>query len=216
MELKLKVTIGTNAGQEIKIPGPKYFIGRAEDCQLRPRSDLISRHHCVLIVEDKVVVIRDFGSKNGTYVNGERVGSERELQNGDLLKVGPLEFEVKLTESAAKKRPKVHSIEEAAERAASTDFDMDSDVSEWLSDSAQAADTQEINRRDTEEVVIKPGATPAPSVYVPPPVEAEPAVAAAGRGTVDGSKLPGKLPAPPAAKDSFSAAAEMLRKMRKR
>jgi pSer/pThr/pTyr-binding forkhead associated (FHA) protein len=216
MDLKLKVTAGTNAGQEIKVPGPKYFIGRAEDCQLRPRSDLISRHHCVLIVEEKMAVVRDFGSKNGTHVNGERVGSERQLENGDILKVGPLEFEVKLTESV-KKRPKINSIEEAAERAASTDFDMDSDVSQWLTDGVQAADTQEISKQNTEEVLIKPGAAPAPNVYVPPKAEPAPEEepALAGKGSSE-KKAPGKLPTAPVAKDSFSAAADMLRKMRKR
>ena len=80
MELKFKVLVGNNVGQEVKIAGPKFFIGRAEDCHLRPRSDLISRHHCVLIVEEKLVAVRDFGSKNGTYVNAERVASERELR----------------------------------------------------------------------------------------------------------------------------------------
>jgi pSer/pThr/pTyr-binding forkhead associated (FHA) protein len=217
MDLKLKVTAGTNAGQEIKVPGPKYFIGRAEDCQLRPRSDLISRHHCVLIVEEKVAVVRDFGSKNGTQVNGERVGSERQLENGDILKVGPLEFQVVLTDSP-KKRPKINSIEEAAERAASTDFDMDSDVSQWLNDGVQSADTQEISKQNTEEVLIKPGAThaPAANMYVPPTPESAPEEPAlAGKGGTD-RKEPGKLPKGPVAKDSFSAAADMLRKMRKR
>ena len=96
MELKLKVVEGKNAGQEIAVAGKKFFIGRAEDCHLRPGSDLISRHHCVLLIEDGYVGVRDFGSKNGTYVNDERVVGERELKAGDRLLVGPLRFEVQL------------------------------------------------------------------------------------------------------------------------
>src|SRR5688572_14629927 len=114
MEVRLKVLVGKNAGQELSVPGPKFFVGRAEDCQLRPRSDLISRHHCALIIEENLVAVRDFGSKNGTHVNGERVAAERELKDGDILKVGPLEFEVSIKVSVtAKKRPKVTSVEEA-------------------------------------------------------------------------------------------------------
>ena len=52
MDLKLKVLEGKNVGQEIPVHGKKFFIGRAEDCNLRPGSELISRHHCVLLVED--------------------------------------------------------------------------------------------------------------------------------------------------------------------
>ena len=51
MEVSLKVVVGANAGKELKVPGPKFFIGRAEDCHLRPKSDLISRHHCVLLID---------------------------------------------------------------------------------------------------------------------------------------------------------------------
>ena len=33
---------------------------------------MISRHHCAIVVDQSYVAIRDFGSKNGTYVNNER------------------------------------------------------------------------------------------------------------------------------------------------
>jgi pSer/pThr/pTyr-binding forkhead associated (FHA) protein len=94
MEVRLKVLVGKNVGQELLVPGPKFFVGRAEDCQLRPRSDLISRHHCVLLIEDDFVAVRDFGSKNGTLVNDQRIMGERELKSGDKLVIGPLEFQV--------------------------------------------------------------------------------------------------------------------------
>ena len=52
MELTIKLLSGRSKGQEIRIPSNKFLIGRAEDCHLRPHSDLISRHHCVLLVEE--------------------------------------------------------------------------------------------------------------------------------------------------------------------
>ena len=85
MSFNVKVLVGNSAGQVVNIPGPKFYIGRSEDCQLRPRSDLISRHHCAFIVEGEYFGIRDFGSKNGTYCNGQRVIGECELKDGDKL-----------------------------------------------------------------------------------------------------------------------------------
>ena len=133
MEVKLVVAQGKNAGQKIAVPGPKFFIGRAEDCQLRPNSDLVSRHHCVILIEEGFVAVRDFGSKNGTFVNDDQVRAEQELKNGDRLRIGQLEFTVELAVAVGgKKKPKVHSIQEAAARAAQTgaaspeDLDLDS------------------------------------------------------------------------------------------
>lgn len=119
MEVKLVVANGKNAGQAIPVSGGKFFIGRAEDCNLRPFSDLISRHHCAILVDQGVVLVRDFGSKNGTFINGERIRAEQEVQNGDRLKVGDLEFDLQLTvELVGKKLSKVHSVQEAVARSA--------------------------------------------------------------------------------------------------
>ena len=96
MRLKLVVIGGSHSGKEIPVSGPKFFIGRDRDCQLRPNSDVVSRHHCALIVEDGYVAVRDFNSKNGTLVDGVRVVGEQELQSGSELAIGPLRFLVQL------------------------------------------------------------------------------------------------------------------------
>lgn len=147
MDVKLIVASGKNKGESILVTGPKFFIGRSEDCHLRPNSDLVSRHHCAIIVEEGYAAVRDFGSKNGSFVNGERVQGEQELKRGDMLQVGPLNFEVELVvELAAKKKPKVHSIEEAAARtvktAASARRDQDDiDLDDWLGDDEPSGET---------------------------------------------------------------------------
>jgi len=99
MEARLKVMAGTHAGKNIPLRGPKFLIGRSDDCHLRAGSDLVSRHHCAIIKGDTYVGVRDFGSRNGTYVNGERIGEEVELHSGDYIRVGPLEFEVVIRRS---------------------------------------------------------------------------------------------------------------------
>jgi predicted component of type VI protein secretion system len=188
MDLKLKVLEGKNAGQEISVNGKKFFIGRAEDCHLRPGSDLISRHHCVLLVEDGYIGIRDFGSKNGTYVNDERVAGERELKAGDRLTVGPLRFEIHVAHNiGAKKRPPVGDIKEAAARtaqvAAAAQGGMDVDA--WISDAppgeTKATDTHQPNLAETDSIKLANTQTvyhspnrPAPVVQTPAPVAPAP------------------------------------------
>lgn len=140
MDVKFVVVHGKHAGQEIAIPGPKFFIGRAEDCNLRPHSDLVSRHHCVIMVEEGFVAVRDFNSKNGTFVNGEKIGGETELKSGDHLKVGQIEFEVQITSTVvAKKAPKVRSVQEAAARTVQSarpkEGEKDLDLGDWFDES---------------------------------------------------------------------------------
>ena len=115
--MQLVVAGGSKAGQAIPIQGTKFLIGRADDCHLKPRSELISRYHCAIISEDGYVAIRDLGSKNGVYLNGERVPLESELKNEDKLSIGPLEFVVHLSiGTKIPKKPKINSIEAAVVR----------------------------------------------------------------------------------------------------
>ena len=105
MKLELKVVSGSRSGLVIPITIPQFMIGRAEDCQLKPRSELIRRYHCAILSAPSYGAVRDWGSKNGVYVNGERIGVEQELKNGDKLAIGPLEFQVVLTSDAPKPQP---------------------------------------------------------------------------------------------------------------
>ena len=135
MEVKLIVASGKHAGQEVPVQGPKFLIGRAEDCQLRPRSDLVSRHHCAILVEEGLAAVHDFDSSNGTFVNGERIQGEQALKTGDRLQVGQLEFEVQLVvEVGGKRKPKVHNVQEAAARTVESATADEDDLSRWLDD----------------------------------------------------------------------------------
>jgi len=186
MEVKLVVVHGKHAGQEIPIPGPKFFIGRAEDCNLRPHSDLVSRHHCVVMVEEGFVAVRDFNSKNGTFVNGEKISGETEIKSGDHLKVGQIEFEVQIAPTlAGKKAPKVKTVQEAAARTVQSarpqKGEGELDLGEWFDDSTGStlSDTTTMLPKNLGELSGS-GAQPAQASSPPstaasqPPKEEEP------------------------------------------
>ena len=101
---ELKVVGGKHAGQVIPLNRPKFLIGREQDCQLRPNSEMVSRHHCVFNVDEYSVRLRDLGSTNGTLVNGERIRKDVVLVAGDKVIIGNLEFELVI-------RPGVTAVE---------------------------------------------------------------------------------------------------------
>jgi len=137
MKAKLCVLKGPSEGKEITIPVSKFFIGRGEDCHLRPKSDAISRHHCAIIITDSQIAIRDFGSKNGTFVNDQRVENIAILNNGDKLVVGPLSFKLELDHSlGGTKQPKIQGVEDVAQRSATRNLEVsssdDDSIASWL------------------------------------------------------------------------------------
>lgn len=92
MPLFLEVASGRNAGLKIPVKDRRFLIGRAEDCDLRAHSEQVSRYHCAIVVEDHGVFVRDYGSRNGTFVDRSRIQSQRRLTDGAEIRVGPLVF----------------------------------------------------------------------------------------------------------------------------
>jgi pSer/pThr/pTyr-binding forkhead associated (FHA) protein len=90
---------GRKAGRIIPVRAPRFVIGTAADCQLRCASLIISRQHCAIDFESDRIVVRDLGSRTGTFVNGSRIDRSACLFHGDRLRVGRLEFEIVLNGS---------------------------------------------------------------------------------------------------------------------
>jgi predicted component of type VI protein secretion system len=101
MVTKLVVATGKSAGRSISIKRNKLLIGRAEECDVRPLSEEVSRRHCVVIVGPADVWVEDLGSRNGTLVNGTRIEAKTKLLDGDMIRVGSLELRVSCRASAA-------------------------------------------------------------------------------------------------------------------
>ncbi|MFI5317405.1 MAG: FHA domain-containing protein [Myxococcota bacterium] len=68
--------------------GARVAIGRGRDCELALFTDSASRRHAEVYAEGPEFYVRDLGSKNGTYVNGEPVTRPRALRPGDRVNVG--------------------------------------------------------------------------------------------------------------------------------
>ncbi len=217
MQVRVKILQGSHAGKEVKIPVPKCVIGRGDECHLRPQSDAISRRHCVIISNDQEVVVRDLNSRNGTYVNGERVAEEAVLLTGDVLRVGPLEFEMMIEQTAAKiKRPKITDIKQVVARTAEgsshgSNGDLE-DVTQWL----EEGDAQHKSRTpETRQFRLDDTAMPtAPAANETSVVDTKAMAPDAAKAARPEKKAPGKLPPRPdaQAKDSREAAADMLKK----
>lgn len=94
LKAELKVVGGKQHDSLIPLQTKKFLVGREQDCQLRPTSESVSRHHCVFTLDDFSVRLRDLGSTNGTFVNGQRVQGQAILQPGDRILIGKLEFEI--------------------------------------------------------------------------------------------------------------------------
>jgi pSer/pThr/pTyr-binding forkhead associated (FHA) protein len=84
----LTALTGSLAGHTYEFHEPAvYVLGRAEECYPRLPADLehldVSRHHCLLSINPPEVWVQDLGSKNGTHVNGEKIGQRLRLADVD-------------------------------------------------------------------------------------------------------------------------------------
>lgn len=70
------------------LKGEKVSIGRSEDNDLALPDPFSSGHHAVISPADGNYVLRDNGSKNGTFLNAKKIQGEIELKRGDEVLVG--------------------------------------------------------------------------------------------------------------------------------
>jgi pSer/pThr/pTyr-binding forkhead associated (FHA) protein len=85
MSARVKVTVKDGV-----MPAREYVfgnrtvctVGRGQDCDVQMPADFlhqsISPHHCVLDIDPPNVRVRDLGSRNGTFLNGKKIGQRRQ------------------------------------------------------------------------------------------------------------------------------------------
>jgi eukaryotic-like serine/threonine-protein kinase len=111
----LDVVAGPIQGRHFEFDGHDTFLfGRSPDCHAELAADdsTASRHHFLLEVNPPAARLRDLGSLNGTYVNGQKHGGrekhltpeeaakrpwpEVDLRDGDLIRVGATVISVRI------------------------------------------------------------------------------------------------------------------------
>ncbi len=77
--------------QALPLKQPRYTVGRSSGNELcYPDDSGLSRQHFALEQQDGQWVVRDLGSKNGTFVNGERITASHVLGKNDRITAGHL------------------------------------------------------------------------------------------------------------------------------
>ena len=77
--------------QRFAIDRVPFEIGRSTEADYTIYSSRVSKRHAVILWQDGSYCVRDHGTTNGTFVNGERI-EETLLTNGDILHVADKEF----------------------------------------------------------------------------------------------------------------------------
>lgn len=70
----------------------KNIIGRSQKNEIVLNDPYISNEHVRIWQSGGVYLLEDLGSKNGTFLNGERIAHPFTLRNGDRISFGQVEF----------------------------------------------------------------------------------------------------------------------------
>jgi pSer/pThr/pTyr-binding forkhead associated (FHA) protein/S1-C subfamily serine protease len=84
--------LATTTGKRYEARGTRIRLGRGRECEVQPvevNDTIVSRVHAELTVgPGGGLVVRDAESKNGTYLNGERIGKPMPVRLGDKIMLG--------------------------------------------------------------------------------------------------------------------------------
>jgi len=92
---KLVVTEGDKAGVEIALSGRQLTIGRAGDSDLIVDDEYASTHHAKLVFINGDWLVQDLDSTNGTFLDGQRVGTPATVGLNSQVRVGQTTFELR-------------------------------------------------------------------------------------------------------------------------
>jgi predicted component of type VI protein secretion system len=159
MDAKLVIVGGKANKSHVSVTLPA-IIGRSREADLTVAHPMVSRKHCQLHEVDGLVVIRDLGSLNGTFVDQKQV-SEAALHPDAEFTVGPLTFRIEY------------------------EYVGGGIVPPEVAAPVQAADLPdtEVTPDEADFLTVDQGAAPGPPEAAPP-VEGSPAVEAQPAGEV--------------------------------
>lgn len=83
-----RLLLATPEGQQIVDLRAHNSLGRQPSNTIQLLDKIVSKEHCIIEQRPEGFVLRDLGSLNGTYINGERVNGEQALRHGDDIALG--------------------------------------------------------------------------------------------------------------------------------
>lgn len=99
---KLIFTDKNYSGQVYELSREKTTVGRGDQNNLVIRESSLSTVHCEIRVNGSEVIVRDLGSRNGTFINGVQLTNQQsQLKSGQAVRFGSVEARLEL-ESPAK------------------------------------------------------------------------------------------------------------------
>ena len=93
--------------KDIELTGEPLSIGRSREADIPLLDDKVSRVHCGIRLSDGEFYLKDLKSRNGVFVNGQRVEDTVKLKVGDRIQVGSTVF---VLESASNKEDAVKGL----------------------------------------------------------------------------------------------------------
>lgn len=99
--------------REIALDPGENLIGRDRDSVVWIDDGSVSRRHARIVVDETGAAVEDLGSKNGTFIRGQRIEKPVRLADRDAIKIGPASMTFRLfqktgsTASTVEKREQV-------------------------------------------------------------------------------------------------------------
>jgi len=105
----LKAISGSNAGNQWEVREPRCVLGRHPDCDIPVDQLDASRHHAQIVAVGSDYFLEDLHSRNGTWLNRDRLTKRRQLSDGDSIRISEmiLEFHRGPARSPKKAAPSV-------------------------------------------------------------------------------------------------------------
>ena len=82
-------------GETFEVRGRRFVVGKSKHSSFQVRdTTTVSRSHAIFSVQGDVCTITDDDSRNGTFVNGQRLeaGETMELEDGDTVRMSDVDF----------------------------------------------------------------------------------------------------------------------------
>lgn len=85
----LTIRSGAGEGDTVEVTGSHFVVGRDEACDLRIDDERASRRHAAFeALPDGRAALRDLGSSNGTYVDGQLITAPIVLEGNETIQIG--------------------------------------------------------------------------------------------------------------------------------